>query len=143
MNYTKEFETACMTNNRVRQCEILNNHGSKICFNDIPIIQLIDACEAGHLQEVKGILNTYPDLNICGFDDGPIREACYNGHLELAKWLLLHDSRTNVFNKNGNVFKIVCLNGHLNVAKWLVLAKILNLDTKMQYTTNILNLQIG
>ncbi len=113
---TKEYEIACLTNDRIKRCELLNKHASKINFDDIPIIQFIDACEAGNLQNVKNILNANPNINISACDDAAIREACYNGHLEIAIFLHPH---SNVFNKYGNVFQIVCLNGHTNIAKWL------------------------
>ena len=122
-DYTKLYETACLNSDRKKQCELLNNHGSKIDFDSMPIIHLLDACALGNLTLVKSIIdnnknNTNFSVHFC--DDYSFRTACCNGHLEVAKWLLSNYPNIKVFdNFNDNFFQSVCSYGHLDVAKWL------------------------
>ena len=45
------------------------------------------ACMNGHLEIVKLLLGSYPDINVHACDQGAFRFACSNGHLEVAKYL--------------------------------------------------------
>lgn len=122
-DYTQLYEIACLKSDRKKQCELLNNHGCKINFDSMPIINLLDACTSGNLMLVKSIIennknNTNFSVHFC--DDYSFRTACCNGHLEVAKWLLSNYPNIKVFdNFNDNLFQSVCMHSHLNVAKWL------------------------
>jgi aerobic-type carbon monoxide dehydrogenase small subunit (CoxS/CutS family) len=81
------------------------------------VINFIDLCEKGNLDEAKQMLKLNPTINSSANNKEAFCGACSEGHLAVAKWLLEINPKMSV---DECEFCDACTNGHLAVARWLL-----------------------
>lgn len=84
---------------------------------------LLDACELGDLQCVKGLLrwNAYQNNGVTVHSEGgePFRRAAQYGHLEVLKYLQTQDNGMNE-SELYSAFRSAAYNGRLTILEYLV-----------------------
>lgn len=77
------------------------------------------ACEYGHLDMVKLLLELDPKIKNNIIFEYPFRRACANGHLHVVKFLLTNFD-VNISELNDYAFYNAFKNGHKNITKFLL-----------------------
>lgn len=101
-----------------------------------PEEQWFSSCIHGEIENVKDLLNDFPDIinKSDNFGDTGFLLACMFGHLSIVQFLL-NDSRLTeeIINKSSNdrntAFSSACMNSHLEVLKLLLNDSRLTKDT--------------
>ena len=75
-------------------------------------------CKNGYYDEVKGLLETKPDIDILNYEYA-FRSACLKGYFNIVDLLLTTKPTINISACNEFAFKKSCKNGFLDVAKKL------------------------
>ncbi|KTC99374.1 ankyrin repeat domain-containing protein [Legionella erythra] len=84
------------------------------------------ACQNGHLDVVKALINARADVKAYTNDGStPLHIACQNGHLDVVKTLITARAQVNLARTDDGATPlwIACYNGHLDVVKTLITAR--------------------
>ena len=81
------------------------------------VMNLLNACKHGDLNEVKSIFS-YDSVGLHRYKEKAFYYACVNGHLEVAKWLYSLGG-INIKAVNDETFGISDQNTNSEIVKWL------------------------
>lgn len=109
------FESECGSGNLHKARKILHNENTTILYFDSAFCA---ACEHGHLEVAKWLLEINPYNNEYSYDCA-FRLACYYGRLNILKWLIDLIPYIDITTYDDDGFRTACHRGHLQTAKWL------------------------
>ena len=83
--------------------------------------EFIDCCE-WHLdiENLKYMLNKYPDIDICYNNNQAFRLLCGRGNLETVKWLYEISKKINIHAEDEDAIRTACRNKYYEVVRWLL-----------------------
>lgn len=97
---------------------------------------LVSACEEGHTELVKLLLEKGADIH--AEDDDSLRRASKNGHFEIVKLLL--ENGVNIHAGKDSALYVSCVNGHTDIVKLLVEK---GADISLSGSMNEVNIHFG
>lgn len=132
----EEFFIDCCEHNNFEAIKRIVNDGFNIIHYNEWGFRL--ACQYGHLDIIKFLINSRNVLDIYAYDENGFRWACLNEHLEVIKYLMSLTNPPDIHIVNDLGLQNACLKGHLEIVKYLI-----NLDKPNIHNLNSSTFQLA